>query len=229
MSFVTRLQDKTAGVLARAEQHELYRRLFCPTETTSKEAVAALLRNVLLQTYYYGGHLAEAVFTAIGRFPKTKPQLMRPLVEQVLDEVFHPELAARDFVRLGGDPVRADLAHTSPAAFVMAATCRMLAERENPFAYLGFLALLESTTPVLTERLVPVLHRLGLGASSKFVPLHATEDQAHADLVWKQIGQVVDLFPEAQRPIEFGFDCLAVVYPTLIWDEALARARAEMP
>ena len=228
MTSIDKLQAKTLEILKQAEAHELYHLLFSPTANIGKTGVGTLLRNVLLQTFYYGGHITEAVFTAIGRFPKTKPQLMRPLVEQVLDEVFHPEMAGKDFVRLGGDPSKLDLAKTSPASYVMAAVCRMISERATPFAYLGFLALLESTTPVLTERLMLVLEPLGMGTGSKFVPLHAKEDQAHAKLIWEEIEKVITMFPEAEHSIEFGFDCLALVYPSLIWDEALAQSKKEL-
>jgi hypothetical protein len=228
MSISVKLQAKSTEILKRSETHKAYQLLFNPPAGFGKGQLVALLRNILLQTYFYGGHVTEAVFTAIGRFPKTKPQLMRPLVGQVLDEVYHPEMAGKDYVRLGGDPDRVDLAGTSPASFVMAAVCRTIAERADPFAYLGFLSLLESTTPVLTERLMPVLRRFGIETDSKFVPLHAKEDQAHAHLIWKQIDQVAESFPGAERAIEFGFDCLALVYPAFIWDEALSQTKAEL-
>jgi hypothetical protein len=224
----TRLQHKSLDHLARLEHHESYRLLFDSQRRMPRTELMVLLRNILLQTFYYGGHITEAVFTAIGRFPKEKPQLMRPLVDQVLDEVYHPEMAGKDFVRLGGNATRLAPAHSSPAAFVVAAVCRTLAERSDPFCYLGFLALLESTTPVLTERVMPVLQQLGLADASKFVPVHAREDQKHANLVWKQIDRVVSFFPAAERAIEFGFDALALVYPGLVWDEALARTRDEL-
>jgi hypothetical protein len=74
---------------------------------------------------------------------------------------------------------------------------------------------------------MPIL-QLGVGSESKFVPLHAREDQKHADLVWKQIDRVASIFPGSERVIEFGFDCLALVYPFLVWDEAVAGTRAEL-
>jgi len=215
-------------LITRAEGHEAYRLLFDPQSGMEPAALTVLLRNILLQTFYYGGHITEAVFTAIGRFPKTQPQLMRPLVDQLLDEVYHPEMAGKDFLRLGGNAARLDPAHISPAAFVVAAVCRAIAERSDPFCYLGFLALLESTTPVLTERLMPVLHQCGLGNASKFVPVHAREDQKHADLVWRQIDRVAATASAADQAIEFGFDALALVYPRVVWDEALAQTHAEL-
>ena len=104
MSLVRRLQAKTAAVITRTESHPAYRLFFDPADPLGQAGTAALLRNILLQSAHFGDHMTEAVFTAIGRFPKNKPQRMKPLVEQVLDEVFHPELAGRDFVRTGGDP-----------------------------------------------------------------------------------------------------------------------------
>jgi heme oxygenase-like protein len=228
MDLSARLQQKSIDVLTRVERHEAYRLLFDAESRLERTELPVLLRNILLQTFYYGGHITEAVFTAIGRFPKAKPQLMRPLAGQVMDEVYHPEMAGKDFVRLGGDPTRVDPARISPAAFVIAAVCRTIAERADPFCYLGFLALLESSTPVLTERLMPVLDQLGLRDASKFVPVHAREDHMHAELVWKHIDRVVSLFPGSERTIEFGFDCLALVYPLLVWDEAVVQTRAEI-
>lgn len=227
MSLVRRLQAKTAAVITRTESHPAYRLFFDPADPLGQAGTAALLRNILLQSAHFGDHMTEAVFTAIGRFPKNKPQRMKPLVEQVLDEVFHPELAGRDFVRMGGDPKLLEPANVSPAAFVVAAVCRMLSERHSPFSYLGFVALMESTTPILTERLMPVLEKHGLARGSKFVPLHATEDHAHAATLWEEIGKVAETFPEAEPAVEFGFDALALVYPTLIWDEALRLTKAE--
>jgi hypothetical protein len=228
VSISARLREKSANVISRIEAHEAYALLLDPPMPFGRDGVCVLLRNLLLRTHYYGNHLTEAVFTAIGRFPKTKPQLMRPLVEQVLDEVYHPEMAAKDFVRLGGDSSVLAESIRSPASFVVAAVCRVIAERADPFAYLGFLALLESTTPILTERMMPVLSQLGMVADSRFVPLHAKEDHAHASLIWEQIDKVSQQFSDAAIAIEFGFDCFALVYPTLVWDEALAQTQAEL-
>jgi len=228
MDISARLQQKSLDVLTRTERHQAYRLLFDHRTPLDRHGVVVLLRNILLQTHYYGGHITEAVFTAIGRFPKDDPQLMRPLLDQVFEEVYHPEMAGQDFLRMGGDAARVDSARISPAAFVVAAVCRTIAERADPFCYLGFLALLESTTPVLTERLMPVLRQLGLGRESRFVPVHAITDRAHAALVWKQIDRIASSCPGSDRAIEFGFDCLALVYPGLVWDEALVRTREEL-
>jgi hypothetical protein len=43
-----------------------------------------------------------------------------------------------------------------------------------------------------------------------------------------QIAQVTATFAGAERAVEFGFDCVALVYPSLIWNEALAQTRREL-
>jgi hypothetical protein len=51
---------------------------------------------------------------------------MWPLVDHVLDEIYHPEMAGKDFLRLGGDAARLDPAHISPAALVAASRCSLM-------------------------------------------------------------------------------------------------------
>ena len=82
MHLIIRLEGKIDAVIQKAEQHEAYQLIFDPT--TNKSLVVAIIRNILLQTHYYGPFITQALFTAIGRFPRTKPQLMRPVVEHVL-------------------------------------------------------------------------------------------------------------------------------------------------
>src|SRR5947209_400476 len=83
----------------------------------------------------------EATFTAIGRLPKHRPDLMRPMLLHNLEEVDHSEMALADYVKLGGEESWARSRRRTPASFAVAATCRMLAEWESPFAYLGYMYL----------------------------------------------------------------------------------------
>jgi hypothetical protein len=207
------------------EQTETYHTIFAPD--TSLPFLQAVIKNILLETHSYGHHISEACFTAIGRFPKHKPQLMRPLIEQLLDEVYHPELALRDYVTLGGDEAHVRSQRISPAAFAVAATCRMLAERESPFCYLGYVYLLESTTPVLTDRVQRHLQGRQAGKTAKFIALHAKEDIKHQSLIREQTKRIVDAFPEAAHAIEYGLDCFSLIYPAPVWKTALDRARQE--
>jgi hypothetical protein len=219
------LEQRTAALLRRLERHEAYRLIVSPQ--TDLALVLAVVRNLLLRTYHYGDSVTQAAFTALGRFPKARPSLLRPLLDQVADEVGHPEMALRDYVKMGGDGAAARAARASPAAFAVAATCRLLAEQESPFADLGFVSLLEFTTPVLSERVGAVLRDRRAGNSSQFIPLHATEDHEHARVIRDSVAALVGAFPEAAAAIEYGFDCFAHVYPVPVWTEALAQARLE--
>lgn len=59
--------------------------------------------HTFLEVFSYGPHVTEATFTAIGRLPKNRPDLMRPMILRDLSEVDHGEMALRDFIRLGGN------------------------------------------------------------------------------------------------------------------------------
>ncbi len=225
MDIVRELDDRVARVLTATEALEAYRITLDPEADV--ELVERIIRNILYEVYFYGSHIVESAFVAIGRFPKNKPQLMRPLVEHLLDEVYHPELAMQDYARMGGDASAVGSRRMSPAALAVAAICRFLANHESPFTYMGFVYLLESTTPILTERLTRLSEARKIGAGAKFIPLHAKADVEHEELIKDQICRVVALDPDAGPAILYGFDCLATAWPLPIWTTALERARAE--
>ena len=206
-------------VIDRASEHPVYH-AFSPDAELNNEAKFVLMRNILLQSHFFGDKITESAFLAIGRLPKSQPKLLRALTEQVLDEIAHPKIASRDFVGLGGDPDLLKSPHCAPAAFIVSSVCRATALHDDPFAFLGILALLESTTSVFTRKLVAQLDQLDLKPNSNFVPLHATEDEKHAALILEQIDRVVESCPEASSSIQFGIACLGRVYPRLIWDDA---------
>ena len=49
----------------------------------------------------------------------------------------------------------------------------------------------------------------------------------HASYLRDQIARIVRQVPDAAPAIEYGFDCLAAVYPLPVWSAALSRARPE--
>jgi hypothetical protein len=104
----------------------------------------------------------------------------------------------------------------------------MLAERESPFAYLGYMYLLEGLTPLLTERAQGFLSARAIAAGARhFLDFHAREDIGHARRLHKLIVRVVRDYPEAAAAIEYGFDCFRCVYPLPVWAAALDHAREE--
>lgn len=225
--FADRMEAKLGDFLTRIEASEPYRRVFDPN--ADPRVVLSIVKYVLLEVFSYGAHVTEATFTAIGRMPKTRPDLMKIMVRHDLEEVDHGEMALADFVKLGGDERWARARRITPASFAMAATVRMLGERESPFAYLGYMYPFEALTPILTARLQEQLTRMGFPVQARrFIDVHAQEDIAHAKVLKHLIGAVVSEFQEAGEAIEYGFDCFASVYPLAIWNAALEHALAEL-
>lgn len=224
---LVQLRAKTAAHMRRIEESAIYRRL--TADDADPQFVAGVAKYILLEVFSYGPHVTEATFTAIGRMPKQRPDLMRPMIEHDLEEVDHGEMALRDFVALGGSESWARSRQMSPPTLVLAATVRMLAEREDPFAYLGYMYAFEALTPRLAAEAQAALTRASTRVEGKrFVELHAKEDIVHEQHLAKIIIEVVGAFPQALEVIEYGFDCFAAVYPIPIWEHAERSALADL-
>jgi pyrroloquinoline quinone (PQQ) biosynthesis protein C len=225
--FVAHLDAKLGARFADIEHSALSQLLEQPE--TSTELLATFIKYYLLEVFSFGPHVTEATFTAIGRLPKNRPDLMKPMILHDLEEVDHGEMALRDYLTLGGDEAFARSRKLSPESFAMAATCRMLAERESPFAYLGYMYFFEALTPRLAERAQQLLAAKGFPARAQhFIDFHATEDVTHAQGLRNLIIRVVTDFPEAAEAIDHGFDCFAAVYPLPVWAAALRHAKEEL-
>ena len=209
------------------EDSEVYRVASAPE--TDARTVTTIIKYILLEVFSYGPHVTEATFTAIGRFPKNRPDLMKPMIIHDLSEVDHGEMALRDYLRLGGDEKFARSRRITAESFCMSATCRMLAETEEPWSYLGYMYLFEALTPVLTERAQAILAAKQFpGTARQFIDFHAKEDIGHAIALADFINRVVTDYPSSEAAIEYGFDCFAAVYPCPIWAAALRHARSEL-
>ncbi len=227
IQFADLLDKKVDSLLISVEQSEVYK--LVASHETDPRLVALIVKYILLEVFSYGPHVTEATFTAIGRFPKDRPDLMRPLILHDLSEVDHGEMALKDFVKLGGSEVWARNRRISPCSFAMGATCRMLGERGNPFAFLGYMYPFETLTPVLTERAQGFLKMHGFPIEAQvFIDTHAEEDIGHANLLNLLVRRVVTEFPEAAAEIDYGFNCFTNVYPLPIWAKALENAKAEL-
>lgn len=217
------LDARMKSVLEKIENTQTYSLI--SDYRTNDKLVLLIVKNILLEVFSYGPHITEATFTAIGRFPKNRPDLIKPLIEHDVSEVNHGEMALKDFVKLGGDEKLARNKRISYPSFNMAATCRMLAERECPYSFLGYMYPFEAITPIITERAIKFLaeHNFPLEAQF-FINFHAKEDIEHEDQLKKIILKIIDEFPSAKESIQYGFDCFANVYPLPIWDYALKTA-----
>lgn len=222
------LDARLAEHLSKIETSPAYRCV--ESESTSRQLATAVVREVMLEVFSYGPLITEATFTAIGRWPKTRPDLMKMATTHILDEVDHCEVALRDYIQLGGNEESARARRMSPAAFAMAATCKLLAEREDPFAYLGFMYLFEALTPTLSQRALQVLARKNFAAAAQtFIDLHATEDIKHTAFLRGLMTKVVRDFPAAAESIKYGLECFACVWPLPVWEAAHARALLAVP
>lgn len=224
--FVSLLDQKVLDLLHQVEESEVYQ--LVAAKETDPRLVALIVQYILLEVFSYGPHVTEATFTAIGRFPKSRPDLMKPLILHDLSEVDHGEMALVDFIKLGGDEAWARSRKISPPSLAMAATCRMLGERENPFAFLGYMYPFETLTPTLTERAQSFLAQHGFPIEAQvFIDTHAEEDIGHANLLALMVKRVVEDYPEAEQEILYGFDCFVQVYPLPIWEHSVALAKSE--
>ena len=98
-AFIERLDEKMAALLVRIEQSEAYRLVAAPD--THPRLVAGIIQQILLEVFSYGPHVTEATFTAIGRLPKNRPDLMKAMIRHDLSEVDHGEMALKDFINFG--------------------------------------------------------------------------------------------------------------------------------
>jgi hypothetical protein len=221
-NFSDCLDRKVRELSSAIERTEVLRTLTDPASSNS--LVDAIARNILLEVYSYGSYIIAATCTAIGRLGHEYHRI-RPLMNHLLDEVSHPEMALKGYVQLGGDEACARAQRPSPAAFAVGAVTAMLARQPSPFSYLGYMYLLEGTTAILAPHFVAALGRRGTRV--EFISVHAQEDVEHSRCLREQIDLITRDHPEAADAIEYGFDCFAAVYPHPVWATALHRARQE--
>ncbi len=225
--FTEWMDVKLANLLKRVETSEPYRRIFHPD--ADPKFVRAAAKCLMLEIFSYSSHVTEATFTAIGRMPKNRPDLIRILVRHVVEEMNHGEPALVDFAKLGGNEQGARQRRIAPAAFALAATVRMLAERESPFASLGFLYHFAALTPILNHKLREQLARNGSpNVIRKSIDVRVDKGLPHGRGLRDLIGRIAVEFAEAPAEIEYGFDCFGAVHPLPVWDAALRHALSEL-
>ncbi len=224
--FVAHLRNKTAAHLEAIQQSRAYKQFTSPESDTL--FVVEAVKNILLETFSYGPHVTEATFTAIGRFDKKRPDLMRKAIEHDLDEVDHGEIALADFVRYGGNEQWARQRRITPESYAMAGAVRLIASHESPYAFLGYMYLFEALTPQLTSNVQNILKSRNVpNEGHVFIDMHAVEDIAHEKDLANIIEEIVKDYPDESEAIEYGFDVFSVVYPLPIWNAILDRMQGD--
>ncbi|MFA5910462.1 MAG: iron-containing redox enzyme family protein [Vicinamibacterales bacterium] len=218
------LRTSIDALLVEIKAMDEWRQLTEPS--ADPQRVRAILREVYREVALYQPDVIEATIAVIGQFPRSlAAKQVRTMLIHQSEEWDHGEMAARDFVAMGGDEreVRGQLmTHT---AFATAAFWRMLAHKRLPFAYLGALYLFEGLTPIVTGLLKGSLSSQGYTPDGmEYVEFHATEDIKHAKVVDHLILQTVRQYPHCADEIIFGFKAFRHVYPLPGWKDAVKRA-----
>ena len=222
-TLAERLDAKNRELITQLEQTTYFQQFFDPASSTA--LIEALVGSLLHEVASYGGHLTIGISTALGRLASYRQWHgeMPALMEALLGEVAHPEMAREDSSALLDSTPEAAQTKPSPAAFAVAAIARFLCEERHPLAHLGFFYLLEGTTSQIAPRLQKVL--IARGVDSPFMKLHAEGDDGHAAAMRETIMRIVKKDPSVADEIEYGYDCFAAAYPILVWNSAAARCR----
>jgi hypothetical protein len=226
--LVAALDQQVTAIAGEVERSEFWRTLADPA--TPDELVRTTLREIYLEIAMYQPTAIEGAVRAIAQFPRQMPVAWwDEMLQHQVEEFDHGEMALRDYHVFGGDVAAARRRRPSPSAFAVAAIWTMIAERRDPFLYLGAVYLFDALTPIMTARAAAALASRRLGSAGlEFITHHATADIAHAEQIGRLIVDVAERYPEAKPSIAYGFAYFSHVYPMPCWNSALARARREV-
>ena len=192
--------------------------------------VQEILREIYVKIIGYQNEQVEAAVCAIAQMPRSmKVAWFDEMLHHQAEEFDHGEMAVRDFIGYGGTEAEARVRPQSPTAFAVAAVWRNFVHKRQPFMYLGAIYLFEALTPLITGRAMQMLAGRGLAPTGlEFITHHATADIEHADSMKGLIAEVAFAYPEAKRPMLYGFEHFKAVYPLPCWAAAARRAQARV-
>lgn len=221
------LKTGVETLVAEIEQEPAWRLITSPD--TPAAAVRAVMKEIYAEIAAYQPDVIEATIAAIGQFPRTlNPKHVRAMLVHQAEEWDHGEMAARDYVGLGGRELDVRSGRMTPTSFATAAFWRMLAHKRMPFAYLGAIYLFEGLTPLVTGAIKGHLKEQGFRDTSlEYIEFHSTEDIRHAKVIDAMIRSVVERYPQRADEVKFGFDAFRLVYPLPGWRAAVARAKVD--
>ena len=219
------LEENTSKLLGEIQRQDVW--TFVTSASAPAASVIAVMRQIYLEIAGYQPDVIAAAIASIGQMPRSmNPRWVKSMLLHQGDEFDHGEMALRDYVGLGGSEKNAREKRMSPEAFAVAAVWWMIAQKRDPFAYLGALYLFEGLTPTVTALIKQTLRERGWGANAmEYIEFHSTEDIKHANLVNHLISEVAVAYPEAVESIKYGFECFRAVYPIPLWNGSFARAQ----
>lgn len=222
--LLAHMDDHVNQIAATTERSEFWQTL--TASDTDPMVITTVLREILLEVFFYNAPIVETGMSLIGLMPRTMTlRKVKAMLRHLAEEFDHGEMALKDYVALGGDEADARSRRMSPAALAAAGMWRMLLNKREPFAYVGGMYLFETLTPIVCGRLQKAFAGRGLGRSGLgFIEFHAAEDPKHATLMRVLVEETAEQFPESVDAMRYGFDCFRAVYPAPIWDGAYRRA-----
>ena len=220
------LKSGIESLVAEIQQEPAWRALTDPQ--TPGAAVRSIMSEIYAEIAAYQPDVIAATIAVIGEFPRSlNPKHVRAMLVHQAEEWDHGEMAARDYVGLGGRELDVRMGRWTPTAFATAAFWRMLAHKRMPFAYLGAIYLFEGLTPLVTGTIKGHLKAQGFRDTSlEYIEFHSTEDIRHAKVIDAMIRSVVEQYPQRADEVKFGFDAFRQIYPLPGWRAAAARALA---
>ncbi|HEX6324883.1 MAG TPA: iron-containing redox enzyme family protein [Vicinamibacterales bacterium] len=223
------LQRGVESLVADIQREPAWRMLTSPG--TPAADVRAVMKEIYAEIAAYQPDVIEATIAVIGQFPRSlNPKQVRAMLVHQAEEWDHGEMAARDFVGLGGRELDVRSGRMTPTSFATAAFWRMLAHKRMPFAYLGAIYLFEGLTPLVTGIIKGHLKGHGFRDTAlEYIEFHSTEDIRHAKVIDAMIRGVVTQYPQRVDEVKFGFDAFRQVYPLPGWRAAAERAQARRP
>jgi thiaminase len=179
-----------------------------------------LYANWLAQTYYFVSHSVRLSALGASRLDVDHP-LSRRMVAHTREEAGHHLLAKRDIEALGRD-LRDYPQFGVTSAFYQAQYYVVLFE--DPAHLIGQILMLEAVSVELGSWMHALVHDRHGEAASRFVKVHAQEDQDH---VQKAIAAVNDLPPAQREGVAKNFRQTCEMYQLIL--RSIREATVSLP
>src|SRR5262249_50745787 len=129
------MDDHVNQIASRTEASEFW--VMLTSRDTDPSILKAVLREIVLEVFFYHAPIVHRGMGLIGRMPRTMtPRKVKALLSDPAEEFDHGAMALKDYVALGGDEADARRRRMSPAALAAAGIWGMLLNEREPFAYI---------------------------------------------------------------------------------------------
>jgi hypothetical protein len=200
---------------------------FFSNPSSSPELVVAMMREMMLEIWFYQRSINESILHAIGRKGRLIDEhpIVQAMLAVQLGNTDDGAIALEDYVTLGGDRDSAINQRPSPSALVLMGTVNYLAEHADPLCCLGCLYFLEKSAEITIAAVEPVLARAGYPRQRlRFLQSHLNKKVSRVSLLVDVIASCEEKYDHAAESIYYGFQCLGQVYPHPLWNSAFERA-----